>query len=152
MGISLHASALAGDDMRLALPIIQATWAGIDMTAWLNFGAFFNVGDANRSGILALRDAANVICGVAAYRLEHSLEGREFLVHLFTAVDLANSLTTIQALLDAITVRARQLRCQSLKIRLDWRQADLADRLRALGLADSATLFRKPIDPTELLQ
>ena len=148
-----HASALAGDDVRLALPIIQVTRPGTTMTSWLEFSAYFDIGDENRAGILALRDAADVICGVVAYRIEHGLqEARQFSAHLFTAVDLSNSLRTVQLLLDVITAHARQLQCRSLQIRVDPRQTELADRMPILGMTASGILFGKPVELTVLPQ
>ena len=97
--------------------------------------------------MLALRDSVSCICGVVAYRLARDLQaGRVLAVELFTAADLANSLGTVRALLEAAEMQALELGCAGVQIRLYNDQHALASRLRTLGLLSEAGVFWKTID------
>src|SRR4051794_22018210 len=120
MSVSFHVAALSADQVPQAFPLIRATWPSADLIAWQSFVAFFNdhkfAGDA---GVLAIRDPADAICGVLAYRLDRDLRfGRMLAVQLFTAIDLINSARTVRALLDAAEARAVELGCMGIQIRL----------------------------------
>jgi len=64
-------------------------------------------------------------------------------VRLFTAMDVANSLRPVRALLDAADAQARELDCNLVQIHLGSNQARLASRLRRLGLNHHASLHWK---------
>jgi hypothetical protein len=149
MILSFRVAALSDDQVPLAYPLIQATWPGAELGAWQSFVQFFN--DRNmgeHAGVLAVRDPSAAICGILAYRLDRDLRaGRMLAVQLFTAVDLANSPRTVQALLDAAEVRAAELGCAGVQIRLYGDQSGLASRLRRLGLSYEGGLFWKQIGP-----
>jgi hypothetical protein len=149
MNTSFHVAALSGDQVRQAFPLIQATCPGTDLDSWRSFVEFFGSAPAGKgSGVLALHDTAGNICGVLAYRLDRDLQaGIMLAVHLFTAVDLINSLSTVRALLDAAEKCALELGCAGVQIRLSNDQPGLAARLRRLGLSSAAGLFWKKIDP-----
>jgi hypothetical protein len=150
MSRSYDAVILSTDLVPQAFPLIRATWPGVDLVAWGSFVRFFNEQQsAGQSGVQALRDATGGLCGVFAYRLDWDLRlGRMLSVQLFTAVDVANSLPTVRALLDAVEVRALQLSCDGIEIRLCGGQAGLAGRLRRLGLDSEAGLLRREVDRT----
>jgi hypothetical protein len=149
MSVSFQIAALSDDQVPLALPLIQATWPGADIASWRSFVASFDTRvEPKESGVLALRDPAGRICGVLAYRLERDLQaGPIFAVHLFTAVDLANSLKSVRALLDGAELRAFELGCGGMQIRLHNEQTNLTSRLLMLGLAPEAGVLRKAVDP-----
>src|SRR4051812_19007686 len=116
-----------------ALPLVQATWPQVDLAGWLSFVRFFTGKLGSDSAILAMRDASGSLCGILAHRLEQDLRnGPTLFVPLFTAVDIANSLQTVRALLDIAQARARELGCTGLQIRVDKEQFQLAARLRSL--------------------
>jgi hypothetical protein len=145
MKVPYHVDALSGDEVDLAFPLIQATWLGADLASWRDFVAFFD--GQSPAGTLAVHDASHYICGVLTYRLEWDLHaGRIVGVHLFTAVDLMNSLRPAQALLDAVEIRASELGCGRVHIHLHKDQTGLGSRLRRLGLTHERTLFSKAID------
>jgi hypothetical protein len=107
----------------------------------------------HRSGRLArvrgawLARLGGCFCGVFAYRVARDLLiGPILAVYLFTAVDVANSLRTIRALLVAAETRALELGCTAVRIRLCNGQAELASRLRTLGLASEIGQFWKKLD------
>jgi hypothetical protein len=140
-----HAAALVGDEVSQAFPLIQATSPDVDLSGWRSFVKFFT--DRDNSGVIALRDPINCVCGVLAYQLDHDLRAGPMLtVHLFTAADLSNSQRTVQALLDAAENRASILGCSGLQIRLSEQQGKLGSRLMALGLSSEAGFFRKKLD------
>ncbi len=148
MSVSFNVGVLSGDQVPLAFPLIRATWPGADLASWQSFVEFFNdeIG-AKRSGVLALRDPAGCICGVLAYRLDRDLRAGPILaIHLFTAVDLLNSLRTVRALLEAADGQALELGCAGVQIRLRNDQSGLASHLRSLGVAPEASLLWKKID------
>lgn len=149
MSVSFHTVALSDDQVPLAFPLIQATWPGVDLTAWRSFVQFFRgQRAAAKSEVLTLCDSAGCRCGVIAYRLDHDLRvGRILAVHLFATIDLANSPQPVRALLDAAEIRASELDCEGIQIRLGQEQSGLASRLRTLGLSPEAGLFWKNIDP-----
>jgi hypothetical protein len=151
MAMSFHVAALSGDQVPLALPLIQATWPDVDLVSWQSFVEFYNDQTATKgSGVLALRDPAGCICGVLAYRLDRDLRaGATLAVHLFTAIGLVNSLTVARALLEVAHMRAIELGCVGVQIRLSNKQPGLASRLRTLGLSSEAGLFWRKIDPLQ---
>ncbi len=148
MSRSFDAFSLSGEFVPQALPLIRATWPSIDMTTWQRFVQFFSgEGAAQGSGVLGLRDSGCCLCGVLAYRTDLDLQsGLVLAIQLFTAADLANSLGTIRALLEAAELQALELGCTSLQIRLLSGQAGLASRLRSLGLYYDTGLLRMEID------
>src|SRR5205085_923961 len=117
---------------------IQATWPGADLAAWRTFVRFFNRAAARNAGVLAVRDRADCICGVLAYRLDHDLQaGPVLAVQLFTAVDLMNSPRTVQALLAAGAATGKpkaKIREQG-KAQLRTKSEQLEEFTHALGLA-----------------
>lgn len=145
-GVSFNVASLSGDEVPLALPLIQATWSDVNLASWRTFAASFDDEAASAgSGMLALRDAGGVICGVIAYRIDRDLRiGRILAVHLFTAADLANSSRLERALLDAADARAVELGCAGIQIRL-LGQPGLASRLSALGLSFETDLILRKL-------
>lgn len=148
MDVSFHAAALSDDQVLQAFPLIQATWPEADLASWRSFVSFFSSRPAAEgSGVLALRGPGGTICGVLAYRPDQDLRAGPILaVHLFTAVDLVNSLRTVRALLEAAEVCALEMGCSCVQIRMYGEQTRLASRLRTLGLSSEAGLFWKKID------
>jgi len=148
MTSSYAAVILSTDLVPQAFPLIRATWPGVDLVAWRSFVRFFNEQEtAGQSGVQALRDPTGGLCGVFAYRLDWDLQlGPMLSVQLFTAVDVANSLRTVRALLDAVEARALQLSCGGIGIRLYGGQAGLAGRLRRLGLSSDAGFLRRDVE------
>ena len=130
-----------------ALPLVQATWPEVNLASWLSFVRFFN-GEDPDSRMLAMRDSSGYLCGILAYRLDHDLrDGPMLSIPLFTAVDVANSLQTVRALLDIARARASELGCAGVQIRLDKQQSKLAARLRSLGLSSEAGLLCTHLSP-----
>jgi hypothetical protein len=137
---SLHAVALPGDQILQALPLVQVTWPSTNARAWQSYVDFINsrTGGA-ASGVIALGDDGNYLSGLMVYEVEHDLEqGAILTVHLFTAVDLANSDTPVRALIETAQAKAAALGCGSLQIRLYEEQTTLGTQLRSLGLSDRA--------------
>jgi hypothetical protein len=135
-------AALGGNSRLQAFPLLQATWPDLDLAGWLAFADRF-AGDADGAskGIAGLQDDSGTLCGLFAYRIDHTLrDGRILAIPLFTAMDLANSQEPICALLAAMKERARLCHCNRLRIELDRRQSGLADRLRRLGASRSGIL------------
>jgi hypothetical protein len=143
---------LKGEQVARALPVVQATWPGVDLPAWQQFVLAFDTADRSVSGMVALHDAAGTVCGVLAYRRDQDLRGRATLaVPLFTAIDLANAPRTVRALLDAAEVLASGLGCAQVEIRLHEEQGEFVSRLRELGLTADASLLRLAVVPTRVM-
>jgi hypothetical protein len=149
MSVSFESIALSGDQASQALPLVQATWPSVDLAAWERFVKFYSEGAAaGESGILALRNTAGYLCGVIAYRRDWDLQkGPILAVHVFTAIDLANSLQTVRGLLDAAEMRALELHCRGVAIHLGAKQGALGSRLHALGLSSQADVFWLKVEP-----
>src|SRR5262245_1276858 len=134
----MRAVHLSGGQILRALPLVQLTWPGADYDAWERYVAFVQ-GRTNGkgSGVIALGDEDDYVSGLIVYESERDLEvGAILTIHLFTALDLANSGKPIRMMLDAAVKQAADLRCDSLQIRLHPEQAASAAHLRALGLVD----------------
>lgn len=146
--MNFDAVILSGELIPLTLPLVQATWPVTDMTSWRNYVEFFNSPLASQErGVVGLRDSAGCFCGLFAYRLDMDLLfGRILAVHFFTAVDVANSPSTIRALLDTAETQAFELNCAAVRIRLCNGQDELASRLCTLGLASEIGQFWKKVD------
>ena len=151
MSLSFNTIVLSEDLVPQTLPLVQAAWPVVDLTGWRNFVQFFTDEATSReSGVDGLRDSAGCFCGVFAYRLDRDLLiGPILTVHLFTAVDVANSLRSIRALLGAVETRAVELGCAAIRIHLCHGQAELASRLRTLGLGSEVGQFWKKIDAAQ---
>jgi len=151
MSLSFNTIVLSEDLVPQTLPLVQATWPVVDVTGWRNFVQFFTDEATSReSGVDGLRDSAGCFCGVFAYRLDRDLLiGPILTVHLFTAVDVANSLRSIRALLGAVETRAVELGCAAIRIHLCHGQVGLASRLRTLGLGSEVGQFWKKIDAAQ---
>jgi hypothetical protein len=135
-----------------ALPVVQATWPDVDLASWESFVQPFAAPAApSQSGVLALSDASGTLCGLLAYRRDQDLRQPVLAVQLFTVVDLANSPLTARALLDAAEIRARELGCPRVEIRLYQEQGELMSRLHALGLASEACLLQLKVAPARAL-
>jgi hypothetical protein len=147
MHVPFDIAALPAEQAAQALPLVQATWPEMDLAAWEEFIRFFAGRRAeDDSAMLAMRDAAGYLCGILAYRVHWLLGVGPILdVHLFTAVDVTNSLQRVRALLDAAEARASALHCTGMQIRLDRSQSRLATRLSALGLSPEGALLWKRI-------
>jgi hypothetical protein len=98
-----------------------------------------------------MRDCADCICGVLAYRVEQDLRtGPVFSIQLFIAADILNSLSTVRALLDAAELSAFKLGCAAVQVRTSNDQAVTGAHLRALGLARDAYLSCRKIEAARL--
>ena len=150
MRFSFQAGPLSGAQTAEVLPLVQVTWPGTDLAAWERYVQFFSGRSAAESGVLAMRDPSDCLCGLLVYSRHWSLGlGPILTVPLFTAVDMANSLEAVRALLEAVETLASALHCRALEIRLDRAQSRLADRLRLLDLSSDAGLFCKMIPPQD---
>lgn len=150
MSASFHVATLSGDQVSQAFPLIQAVWPEADLAAWRSFVQFFDRGAAGESGVLAVRDPADYIWGILAYRLDRDLrKGLVLTAQLFAAVDLTNALRTAQAVVEVAEARAAELGCTGVQIHLHNDRTGLASRLRALGLTSESSLFWKKIAPAQ---
>jgi hypothetical protein len=148
MGFTFHAGLPSANQIAEALPLVQATWPETDLASWQRYVEFFSGKASLDSGMLIMRDTASNLCGVLVYRTHCQLGiGPVLAIPLFSAVDVVNSLQTVRALLEAAENRASALHCSALEIRLDSGQAQLGERLRALGLSPEAGLLWKKIPP-----
>ncbi|HYM30920.1 MAG TPA: hypothetical protein VEU47_06460 [Candidatus Cybelea sp.] len=146
---SFQGESLSANEVAPLLPLVQATWPDVDLPTWRKFVDFYCGAQATKgSGILRFNDGGGVFCGVLAYRVEHDLHvGLVLCIHMFTAVDLANSAELVTALIDAAESEAALSRCSYLQIRLTDSQNRLASRIRRLGLSESAGCFWKKVRP-----
>jgi hypothetical protein len=151
MGVSFDSVSLSGEQASQALPLVQVIWPGVDVAAWQRSVRFFSE-EAGASGVLAVRNEARYLCGVLAYRTDWDLQRDPILaVRVFAAMDLVNSLVTVRGLLDAAEMRAHQLDCAGVEIRLSTKQKGLAARLRALGVSSHADVFCFTLAPGHAL-
>jgi hypothetical protein len=126
---------------------VRLTWPRVDQRGWEEFVAFIrNRAGGDGAGVIALGDEANYLSGLIVYESEHDLEeGRVLTLHLFTAVDLVNSLAPIHSLYRTATAKADELGCGGLQVRLHADQAAIAVHLRALGLSERAGYLWKKL-------
>jgi hypothetical protein len=144
---SVRPTSLAGSAMADALALVQVTWPGVDSGAWGRYlAAIAQRANGRGVGGLALRDEAKYLNGLAVYEHEQDLQHGDVLtVHLFTALDLANSAAPARVLLDALMALARDLDCSGVQIRLYDQQPALRTRLRRFGLVERAGYLWKRI-------
>ena len=145
---AFKAIALSSDSIPQTLPLIRATWPGVDLATWRGYVQFFSGQAAPKvSGVNGLCDGTGCYRGLYAYQLERDLFlGPVFAVHLFTAVDIVNSPRIVEALLDTAEARAYDSGCMAMRIRLSGRQMEMASRLRALGLTADNGQFYKSVE------
>jgi hypothetical protein len=142
-------TSLGESAMAEALALVQVTWPGVDSRSWGRYlSAIAQRAKGRSAGGLALRDGAEYLNGLAVYEPEQDLQnGQVLTVHLFTALDLANSATPARVLLDAVIDRAKELDCSGVQIRLYDEQPALRTRLRRFGLVERAGYLWKRIAP-----
>lgn len=138
---SFTAAELAPADLVQALPLLRATWPELDLPAWQSFAAEFCSADKAEARITGLFDSAGGLCGLLASRIDHTLSGRILAIPIFTAVDIANSLVPIRALLDLAQAQMTEHGCDSLQIHLASAQRHLVERFRSIGLRQSGSLY-----------
>jgi hypothetical protein len=146
---TVRSTSLHGSSLAQALPLVQVTWPGVDTRSWDRYLSFIAARANGRSaGGLELRDDAGYLNGLAVYEHEQDLQhGPVVTVHLFTALDLANSAAPAHVLLDAVIDRAKDLDCSGVQIRLYDEQPVLRTRLRRFGLVERAGYLWKRVIP-----
>jgi GNAT superfamily N-acetyltransferase len=138
--------ALTPDAIPQALPLLRATWPGVELPGWSRFVDAFRGDLYAQAEITAMFDPQGSLCGLFAARVEHDFrDGRTLALPLFTAVDVGNSLAPVKALLEAAEAMARDRGCSGLEIRLDTQQRALIERLRFLELRLSGSLHSATI-------
>lgn len=142
--MDLQVHALSAEEAGLALPLVQAVWAQIDLPHWLGFVQAYLRPTA---GLLAASDQDRTICGILAYRVGRDLRAGPILnTELLVTADIANSQRPLRALLAAADSKAHEHGCHGLHIRLYGDQQRLAATLQSLGLSpDAVTLWTRPI-------
>ena len=132
----LYAAPLSDDLVGRGLPLVQVTWPHIDSHAWLAYvQALAARARDSDSGVLAVGDRDDYLYGFAVYEVEPDLlQGRVLTFHLFTALDLINSVKPVQVLLEAAAAKAAERGCSSLRIRQYDEPPALGSHLRNLGL------------------
>ncbi len=151
MDVHLNAVILPEDQISQAFPLVQVTWPEIDMAAWRDYVQFFRgrTGKKN-TGVIAIRDSDNYVCGVLVYEVERDIkDGLQLTVHLLTAADLANSDEPLRALLVTAERTAQTLNCRGLQIRPRPEQSAMNARLKLLGLDERARFLWKRILPAQ---
>jgi hypothetical protein len=148
MRTSFNAIALSSDLIPQTLPLIRATWPGVDLATWRGYVQFFSGQAAPKvSGVNGLCDGAGCYRGLYAYQLERDLLlGPVLALHLFTAADIINSPRIVEALLDTAEARAFDSGCLAMRIRLCGRQTEMASKLRSLGLTADSGQFCKRVE------
>jgi hypothetical protein len=148
MRTSFNAIALSSDLIPQTLPLIRATWPGVDLATWRSYVQFFSGQAAPKvSGVNGLCDGAGCYHGLYAYQLERDLLlGPVLAVHLFTATDITNSPRIVEALLDTAEARAFDSGGVAMRVRLCGRQAEMASKLRSLGLTADSGQFCKRVE------
>ena len=145
MNFSFQTGPLSESLLAETLPLVQTTWPLTDLASWRRYIRPFG-GKAAQAGLMTMRDSSSCLCGLLAYSLYRPLgPGLVLALPLFTAVDVANSLRAVRALLGAAEKQASLLSCTSLEIRLDRGQSQLSDRLRSLGLSAEVGLLGKMV-------
>lgn len=147
MARSFSAFTLTAEQVALVFPLVHAAAPEIDLGRWQNFAHPLVDGPApSSSGALGLRNAAGYVCGLLIFRAERDLRhGMALAIDLFVALDLVNDEEATHALMQAAEIKARELQCAAVHIRLGAAQKALADRLAAAGHCREATLFCKAV-------
>jgi hypothetical protein len=146
MDYSFDRSLQSENQVAEALPLVQATWRNLEQISWQRYIQSFAGEEATKAGVMTMRDSSGRLCGLFAYNVRQTLQrGLVLDIPLFTAVDLANSLGVVGALVAAAEKQAFALNCAALEIRLTPDQSQLHGRLRSLGLSVDASLLGKPV-------
>jgi len=143
----LAAAELAPADLAQALPLLRITWPELDLPAWQAFAAEFRSAYKAEARITGLFDSADGLCGLLASRIDHALSGRILVIPIFTAVDIANSLAPVRALLDLAQAKMNEQGCKSLQIHLANAQRQLMRRLGPFGIRPSGVLYSTSVHP-----
>jgi len=150
MQISFAIDRLTDEQASQAFPLVQGAKPGIELPAWREFVRFHNSQlPADHSGVLAMRDCGDCICGIFAYRVEQDLiSGPIFSIQLFVAADILNSLSTVSALMDAAEASAYKLGCAAVQIRMSNDQRIMDSHLQTLGVTRDAYVSCRKVEAT----
>lgn len=140
MASSLRTTTLPGEAALEALPLLHVTWPAVTAESWRDYLRFVGTRSGpERSGVMALRDTDDYICGLMVYEVERDIvAGSVLTVPVFTVVNMANSPVPAQILLDAARAAAVDFGCDGLRIRLYSEQLGLATQVRDRGFVDRA--------------
>lgn len=147
MSEPLTAAELVLGDLAQALPLLRVTWPKLGLSGWQAFAADFCAAQKAEACITGLFDNAGGLCGLLASRVDHILgTGRVLTIPVFTAIDIANSLAPVEALLDLAQTQMTEHGCNSLQIHLAGTQGELVKRLRSWGLRHSGVIYSTAAD------
>ncbi len=149
---SYSAFSLTREHVPLVFPLVHAVAPDIGLDRWQSFAHTLVERAGAPSGAIGLRNGAGYICGLLIFRSELDLHhGQVLAIDQFIALDLVNDEEAARALMQAAEVKARELRCGALHIRLNVTQKNLAHRLAEAGHRSEAVLFCKKVEEAPAL-
>ena len=152
MQVSFSLELLTDERGSEAFPLVQASHPDLQLPAWQAFVRFYNSqAPVSHTGVMAMRDGRDGICGVFAYRVEQELRnGLTFSIQLFVASDILNSRSIVRALVEGAEASASKLGCQAVEVRTSNDQAVLNAHLVILGFSRQGYLSSKPLTAVQL--
>lgn len=138
---------LSGERLAIAFPLVSAVFPRATLADWHAFVAPF-AGDGGAGGVIGTVGEAGYLCGVLTYRREPDLtHDRVLQIDLFIALDLVERAAAVRGLVDAAEVKAAELGCRLVRIRLGDGAPRLEADLAKAGYRSDDRLLAKPLGP-----
>jgi hypothetical protein len=140
-------SRLAGDEARLAYPLIRESEPGVALETWLLYAKRIAAPRATRTGIMvATRTGHRFPSGLFGYRCHADLAlGAVITADYFVAIDILDPAPVVDAMIQALEQLGRRRACNAVRSVVHRRADVLTDCLRGSGHHMEATNFIKHV-------
>jgi hypothetical protein len=141
-------SPLAGEEARLAYPLIRESEPGVALDSWLSFVKRTAHRRARHTGIMvATRTGQRFPSGLFCYRCHEDLAlGHVVTADYFVAIDILDPAPVVSAMVLALEKLGAGLECHAVRSVVHRRADVLTDCLRTSGHRVEATNFVKHIE------
>jgi hypothetical protein len=143
----LTASSLQSADIGPAFTLIQALYPQVTLDRWRSFATPLvrQLPGASR-GLVGIRNESGYLCGLFAYRVEADLEhDRALVVDIVAALDIFDTRSAIQAIVESLRSMAERLSCNIARIRVTHTQQNLGSYLTSHDFAGDGLIMTRRI-------
>lgn len=146
MARSFSTFALSPGQINLAYPLVSAALPTAELARWRKYAKVMTAAQGPSRGVLGMCGEGAYLCGVMAFHVEPDLAHDQVLVvDLFVALDLIDQELAVGTLLDVADAKARELRCDAVRIKLGRDHEILTNLIEGAGYVSDAILLHKSV-------